>query len=170
MTFDQIYRQYYVQIYKFCFRFTGNSEVAGDLTQDTFLKLYLRMKNGNEMIDNPKSWLYRVASNNCMNSVKKWIRRKEIVNDVPLDNMEVKNPESIFLDFELKQLLQHSLELLRPELKVLVLMYGDGLSYAEMAEATGIPLNSIGKTLWRSIEKLAKEIKKYEYGQERTIS
>lgn len=170
MTFDQLYRQYYVQIFKFCYRFAGDQELAGDLTQDTFLKLYLRMKNTNEIIDNPKAWLYRVAGNNCLNSIKKRTRRTEIDNDIPIENIELKNPESILLDLEMKQLLQQSLEQLSPENHALVLMYSDGLSYAEMAEATGIPLNSIGKTLWRSIEKLANVVKKYEHGQKRTIS
>jgi len=37
-------------------------------------------------------------------------------------------------------------------------MYQDGLSYREMSEASGISINSVGKTLWRVIEKLSETI------------
>ena len=39
MTFDQLYKKHYVQIYRFCYRFTGDREMAGDLAQEAFLKL-----------------------------------------------------------------------------------------------------------------------------------
>ena len=47
---------------------------------------------------------------------------------------------------------------------MLLLMYQDGLSYKEMSGATGIALNSIGKTLWRTIEKVSEMIKAKNHG------
>ena len=83
---------------------------------------------------------------------------------------DIHDPESILLRKEQKELLHRSLEQLRPEQRMLLLMYGDGLSYSEMSEATGIPLNSLGKTLWRSIERIANNIKKIDHGPGNTVS
>ena len=160
MTFDQLYKKHYVQIYRFCYRYTGDGDRAGDITQETFMKLYIRMKDRGKDIENPRAWLYRVAGNLCLNTVRTAKRREEITNDLVVEEHEKWNPESILLEKERSNLLRHSMQELRPEHKMLVLMYGDGMSYEEMANATGIPVNSIGKTLWRTIEKIAKVIKK----------
>ena len=170
MTFDQLYKKHYVQIYRFCYRFTADKDKAEDITQETFMKLFLRMKNGNQPIANAKAWLYRVAGNICLNAENSVKRRGEIMNALPVEHTEIHNPESLLLIKERREQLHRSLNGLRPEQRMLVLMYGEGLSYAEMSEATGISLNSIGKTLWRGIEKIAETIKKTENGTGRTVS
>ena len=170
MTFEQLYQQHYQQIFKFCYRFVDDWEKAGDLTQDTFLKLYQRMKEGNKTIDNSKAWLYKVAGNTCLNELSKNKRRAEISSELDLESMETNNPETLLLEQEKKALLRKFIHQLKPEHQMLLLMYQDGLTYQEMAEATGIPLNSIGKTLWRSIEKISNAIKQKENVPGRTIS
>ncbi len=52
---------------------------------------------------------------------------------------------------------------LEPKYQMLMLLYQDGLSYKEMSEATGIPFNSVGKTLWRSIDKVSQKIKRTDH-------
>ena len=170
MTFDQLYKKHYAQIYRFCYRFNGDSDRAGDITQEAFMKLYLRMKNRKDPIENKRAWLYRVAGNLCLNEENTLKRREEIVSNIPVADRDIHDPESILLRKEQKELLHRSLEQLRPEQRMLLLMYGDGLSYSEMSEATGIPLNSLGKTLWRSIERIANNIKKIDHGPGNTVS
>ncbi len=170
MTFDQLYEKHYAPIYRFCYRFTGDRDTAGDITQETFMKLYLRIKNSKDPIQNTRAWLYRVAGNLCLNAENTLKRREEIVSNIPVADRETHDPESILLKKEQKELLHRSLNQLRPEQRMLVLMYGEGLSYAEMSEATGIPLNSLGKTLWRCIEKIANNIKTIDHGPGNTVS
>lgn len=170
MNFEHHYQQQYEQIYKFCYRFVGDREKAGDLTQDTFLKLYQRMKNGDQSILNTRAWLYKVAGNMCLNLVSQSQLRSEISQRLPMESIEHNTPETMLLKQEKEDLVRKFLYQLKPENRMLLLMYQDGLSYQEMAEATGIPLNSIGKTLWRNIDKIANAIKQTEHEPGRTNS
>jgi RNA polymerase sigma factor (sigma-70 family) len=163
MNFEQLYQKHYRQIYAFCYRSIDQREKVGDLTQETFLRLYNRMKKSNPPIENPRAWLYKVAGNLCLNELNVSRRRTEIIQELPLEKTDRNNPETLLVEEERFQLLQKVLQDLKPEHRLLVMMYQDGLSYREMAEATGIPENSIGKTLWRSIDKIAQIIKTKDY-------
>jgi len=163
MTFEELYQSHYERIYKFCFRFVDNTEKAGDFTQDTFLKLYQRMNSRQRTIENPKAWLYKVAGNICLNAVNTENRREQIMDGLDLAKAEYINPENLLLQEEMAGFIRKALDQLRPEHQLLLLMYQDGLSYKEMSEATGIPLSSIGKTLWRGIEKVSDLLKKVDH-------
>lgn len=163
MTFNELYQAHYEQIYRFCFRFVGDADQAADLCQDTFLKLYNRMNMPSHNIDNIRAWLYKVAGNLCVNAVAKKNNRTFLLNDNQFKTTVDQNPELAFIANETKEILRLAMEQFGPKQRMLLLMYQDGLSYKEMAEATEIPLNSVGKTLWRSIEKLSEMIKKQDH-------
>jgi len=110
-------------------------------------------------IDNNRAWLYKVAGNLCLNSLNKKTRHSEIENTIEIQSVENTNPENILIDNEKNRLIRNAIGQLKPENRVLILMYQDGLSYHEMAEATGIRVSSIGKTLWRAIDKISANIK-----------
>lgn len=133
-----------------------------DVVQDTFLKLYNQMSKGEYLIENPRAWLYKVAGNMSLNIIDKTNRRNEINKDLPFVNKENSNPESLYILKESKLRVRHAILNLEPTHQLLVLMYQDGLSYKEMSDASGIPLNSVGKTLWRSIEKISQNINRNE--------
>lgn len=159
MTFEELYRQNYKPIFKFCFRFLNSQEKAMDVVQDTFLKLYEQMKKGEYQIENSTAWLYKVAGNNCLNHINKANRQSDIKKQLDFVLMEDSNPESQLIIKENKHRIRIAISCLDPIYQMLVFMYQDGLSYKEMSEATGIPLNSVGKTLWRSIEKISQKLK-----------
>jgi len=69
MDFKQVYNKYYVQIFKFCHRFTGDQEISKDITQEVFLRLHL-LNDKNSVPHNLNAWLYKVAGNICINGIK----------------------------------------------------------------------------------------------------
>jgi RNA polymerase sigma-70 factor (ECF subfamily) len=156
--FEFLYRQYYGPVYKFCFRFLQSRDRAQDTVQETFIKLYERMNNKGNDIENTRAWLYKVASNLCMNSLDSTKRHSEIENLLDSKSVETSTPEHIFIEDERRMLVQMAIGQLKPENQMLILMYQDGLSYREISEATGIKFNSVGKTLWRAIDKLSANI------------
>jgi len=136
----------------------SSREVALDITQETFIKLFERMNGQGSEIENTKAWLYKVAGNHCINALNNKSRRNEIENRLDNNIIENSDPEKILIQEENVTLLRKVIEALKPEKQLLILMYQDGLSYKEMSEATGINVNSIGKTLWRIIDKLSTTI------------
>ncbi len=158
-SFEFLYRQYYTPIYKFCFRFLQNHEGTLDVVQETFIKLFERMNQQGKDIDNTRAWLYKVAANLCLNSLNSKKRHKDVQNQLETKSVENTTPENILIDDEKRMLVQKAIGQLKPKNRILILMYQDGLSYQEMSEATGIKMSSVGKTLWRAIDKLSANIK-----------
>ena len=70
--FNQLYKKYYLDIFKFAFSYVKRKDLAEDVLQDTFIELYLHSPKSNEKI---KSWLFKVAKNKCMDIIRK--ERKE---------------------------------------------------------------------------------------------
>ena len=64
---------------------------------------------------------------------------------------------------ELKVMISHAMSKLKPQERLLAVLYSEGLTYNEMASATGIKFSSIGKTLSRSLKKLGKELNNQRY-------
>jgi len=161
-TLRSLYEQYSSQIFGFCYRLLGNHEEAEDLTQEAFFRLYQNLDDS-PRIDNPKAWIYTVTANMCRNQLKRKNREK-ISRHV---NFEAKNSQTIeqeFLRKEEKEKLRRMIRELPERDQILLMLYQDNLSYAEIAQATGIKKSSIGKSLFLIINKLVRTIKKGERG------
>jgi RNA polymerase sigma-70 factor (ECF subfamily) len=157
--FEKLYAQNYEAIVKFCFRFLNSRESALDIAQETFIKYYERMNHQGKEIENTKAWLYKVAGNLCLNAIHNKNRHCEIELGLHGNPVETSTPESMLINDENTTLIRNIIGQLKPESKLLILMYQDGLSYREMSEASGISINSVGKALWRVIGKLTETIK-----------
>jgi len=153
--FETLYRQNYETIVKFCFRFLNSRESALDIAQETFIKYYERMNHQEKEIENTKAWLYKVAGNLCLNAIHNKNRHSEIELGLQGNPVETSTPESLLINDENTALVKNFIGQLKPQSRLLILMYQDGLSYREMSESSGIPINSVGKTLWRIIEKIS---------------
>jgi RNA polymerase sigma-70 factor (ECF subfamily) len=138
-------------------RMVNDSEVVSDIVQDVFIYLYEKLNNGTEILY-PKSWLYRVTSNKCIDFLRKQKRFQDI-NNLIISTTEDKSSELR----EMKAIVSNALNKLKPQEKALAVLYSEGLSYKEIAEATGIKFSSIGKKLSRTLKKLEHELKDQRY-------
>ena len=62
MDFEKIYRDYFSYIYKFVFKLSGSSEIAEEITSETFLKA-LKSVNDFRGDCSVSSWLCQIAKN-----------------------------------------------------------------------------------------------------------
>jgi len=153
--FDIHYRQNYEAIFRFCYRMLGSREVALDVTQETFIKLFERMNGKGSDIENTKAWLYKVAGNLCLNELSKNRLHHDRNKQIEASQVEISTPEAKLIQHEEQDRVKHAISQLEQKQQMLIMMYNDGLSYREMAEATGIKEQSVGKTLWRIIDNLS---------------
>jgi len=164
MDFELIYKQKYDPICRFCFRMTGDEETARDKAQETFIKLYELMQK-DHIPQQMVPWLYKVSGNLCLNELNRIKMMKEKRNKININTgTEHDNPESSFIKNESAEMIRELIDHLGHRQRILILMYQDGLSYKELSQATGIPYNSIGKTLWRIIDQVSEQIKKIDNG------
>lgn len=161
--FNDIYQQYYPMVYRLVSGFTSGSDDTGDIVQDVFLKLYLQMEDG-IVIEYPKTWLYKVATNACLNFISK---NRELFSVDNIGHFETCPSDSVdhkMENDEKRQMLHNALLRLKESERAVVILYSEGLSYKEIAEASGVRFSSVGKILSRSLEKL-KPLLKTQYDE-----
>jgi RNA polymerase sigma-70 factor (ECF subfamily) len=130
---------------------------ASDLVQEVFIKLYQRLKKG-ALIAYPRSWLYKITLNRCIDFAKKRQKHEKIESCSNL-----KDEEYCYEINDNQTFIRIALNKLKKEESLLAVLYSEGLSYKEIAEITGIRFSSVGKTLARTLKKLGSELKKLNY-------
>ena len=79
-TFSQVYDRNVDTVYRVCYSFMKNKSDAEDMTQEAFLRL-LSADIQFDNLRHEKAWLIVTASNLCKDSLKKWWRKTENIDD-----------------------------------------------------------------------------------------
>ena len=79
-TFAAVYDRNVDAVYRVCYSFMKNKSDAEDMTQEAFLRL-LSSDIQFENLRHEKAWLIVTASNLCKDSLKKWWRKTENIED-----------------------------------------------------------------------------------------
>ena len=74
LDFGMLYEKFKRPIHSYIYRLLGSHEDADDLTQDVFMRAYVAWNDLSDR-DNLSSWLYRIATNLCIDQLR---RRKRI--------------------------------------------------------------------------------------------
>lgn len=155
--FDKIYNENYKLIYQLSQKLVPVGDDASDVAQEVFIKLYQNLEKG-MTIEYPRSWLYKVTVNKCIDFEKR--RQKH----TKIESARYLKVEDNLLEMNEKQaVVRLALSKLKKDESVLAILYSEGLSYKEIAEITGIRFSSVGKTLSRTLVKLGDELKKLHY-------
>jgi len=158
--FNQIVLLYQDRIFSLAMRILGDEASAEDITQNTFLTVYLKLRgfrNGSF-----HSWLYRIATNACIDELRRHKRYPTLSLEYPEDGEEKLFPSNDFPDHgilpeaeverrELKQVIQQALNRLDEDQRVVVVLV-DLLDcdYPEAAQILGIPLGTVKSRLARA--------------------
>lgn len=115
-----------------------------------------------------RTWLYRIAHNVAISFSAKAHRRGRAEEPIP-EEFEHPSPsadaEQVFLREEKRQALLDSLRSLAATDRQIILLYFEGLSYAEIEEVSGLTETAIATRLSRIREKLKEEIRRKEVGK-----
>jgi RNA polymerase sigma-70 factor (ECF subfamily) len=66
--FERLYGDYHAPLYNLCARMLGDREEAEDVTQEVFIKAFRKLPG--EEVRALRPWLYRVATNACLNQLR----------------------------------------------------------------------------------------------------
>lgn len=158
--FGVLYDRYFDQIFRFCFkRLGGLEEVAGDTTQQVFIKA---MSNLNRYEDRGlpfSSWLYRIAQN----EVSMFFRKETKNYTVPVDENRIQDLAAeanihSYMSMEDQEKLIEVLNGLEEEYMDLIeLRFFEGLSFKQIAEIYGITEANAKMRTYRILERIAKK-------------
>ncbi len=137
----EIYNRQVDTVYRICFSFMKNTADTEDMVQETFLRLI-----SNRVIfqseEHERAWLIVTASNLCRDTLKKWWRTAEDIDDPALG---LNQPP-----FEIDHVLEAILKL-PPEQKCAVyLYYYEGYSTADIARYLHCPQTTVRSRLSRA--------------------
>jgi RNA polymerase sigma-70 factor (ECF subfamily) len=158
MAFAQLVEAYKQPIFNLAYRMLGNASEAEDVTQEVFLRAYLKLASY-DRTRKFSTWLLAIASNYCIDLLRR--RRGAQVN---LDDIEFvvespdAGPEEIAVDNERAAALARAIAALPPAYRlVTVLRYYQDLPYEEIERVTDLPETTVKTRLFRA-RKMLKDI------------
>jgi RNA polymerase sigma factor (sigma-70 family) len=131
--FEAIYNRYHQDLYRFCLAMVGNPQDAQDALQNTMVKV-LRALPGEERRLQLKPWLYRIARNESVETLRK--RRDSDELDAEAEQGAVASvAETAETRARLRALIADLEELPQRQRAALVMRELAGLDFAEIGEA-----------------------------------
>jgi RNA polymerase sigma-70 factor (ECF subfamily) len=161
--FEAIYDTYQGRVYGLAYRMMGNADDARDVTQDAFLSAYqnlhkLAPEALSDLRDNPHlaAWLYRIASNKCIDALRKRKRRASVDWDTFAQTARARpddggQPEAQALKRERAELVQRVLDTMTPRYRLVLLLHEhQGMSVREIADTVGRSESAVKSMLFRA--------------------
>lgn len=141
--FGELYKRYIPKIYGLCLKYLEDGEAAKDAVMDIYQLLNDKIRN--YTIDNLNAWLYSVAKNFCLQTIRK---EKHIIlvkiEDANVENQVIFNQSDKPQTEEELAALDYCMKTLTEEQQVSVNMfYLEEKSYADIVEITGYTLNKV---------------------------
>lgn len=161
--FETLVRRYQRPIVGFLYRMVADLDLARDLSQDVFVRVYASLDRYDARF-RFTTWLYRIAANCAIDHLRRRRlpttsldapRRGEDGEWLAQPAGEAPDPERCFEAKEELGRLERSIRRLPVEYRELVLLrHSAHLSYDEMAKVTGRPLGTVKNRLFRARETL----------------
>lgn len=155
LAFVSIYNYHKMGIYSFCLKMLTDRDLALDVMQDTFMRVY---ENRDRLLNTAafKSWLYTIARNQCLNRLRN--RQREIPLAAAIErHSDHETPVSRMEKKERIELVNRFLGTLSPSYReVIILREYQNLSYEEIAAVTRSTLSAVKSRLFKARRKLAR--------------
>lgn len=162
-------------VYRFALRLSGTPDAAEDLVQETFLRAY-RAWDQYTPGTRAKSWLFTICRNVFLRGAERSKRHDEIVrrqverespgpvpvvNPVWTDGAD-SDPEGAFFAQIVDDEIVEAIEDLPEDYRMAVVLSDvEGLSYAEIAEVTEVPVGTVKSRLFRGRRQLQRRLFDY---------
>ena len=147
--FDRLFEQHFAQLFRYLDRSLGDAQLAADLAQETFVRLFDR----GEMPDEPIAWLITVAANLLRDDKRRTTRRLRLLASAPADvphAAAAPDPADAIDQAERRDQVRAALARLAPRDRDALLLRHSGYSYREIALALGITETGVGTVLLRA--------------------
>ena len=146
--------------------------LAEDLRQEVFLRIYRSAKTYRPTAQF-STWMYRIATNLCLDTLAKQQRRKEMPIDAYLESESEgfderlidpsDAPDAVVLKKEIEDRVRSALARLPEDLRVVVaLRHYNGMKFHEIAAIVERPISTVKSRMAAGLERLSKILSKQE--------
>jgi RNA polymerase sigma-70 factor (ECF subfamily) len=154
--FEELVKRHQRPLFSYVYRMLGNPDEAEELTQVALVRSWDKLKGfkGNSKF---KTWLYRIATNLCINKVT----RRKPTAELPetLVGPETHEPEAEYRRRQREQVVKAAIDCLPAEQRsALVLSVYENMRYSEIARAMGKSVRAVDSLLFRAKVNLRKNL------------
>jgi RNA polymerase sigma-70 factor (ECF subfamily) len=140
----ELYGRYGPAVYRRCLRLLRDREAARDATQEVFMRLVKDMARLEDR-ENVLPWIYRVATNHCLNLLRS---ERHHGDEVPSDGLALASPEGT--DYPTRSLARHVLAHFDEGTQAVAIgVLVDGMEHEELARTLGISRKTVERRLGR---------------------
>lgn len=164
--FNVIVDRYKNRLLNFVYRFVKDYDVAEDIVQETFLRVF-RKRRDYKAIANFSTWIFTIAGNLAKSELRRRKRWRFLSIDATDDDEKSfdipdpgMRPDRIAAVRILNENVQNSIDRLQTKYKeALILRDIEGMSYQQIAEVIGVPVGTVKSRVNRARLKLQKKLK-----------
>ena len=161
MPFEEFYRQNFKTVYGFLINLCKNSDLAEELTAETFLKAFEHYKSYNKKYK-PSTWLCAIAKNQYLSYLRKHPLHEDLTDtEAELPHTPSAEQEALSSAGKM-ELLQCLHQFQEPYREVIYLRVFGNLSFREIGQIMGQSENWARVMFYRGKERLRKELNKHE--------
>jgi RNA polymerase sigma-70 factor, ECF subfamily len=164
----EIFNQYHKKVYRIAYGVVRQREEALDIVQEVFIKLFrsIQQFRGKSQF---YTYLYRMTMNTSIDHTRKMKKslssRMAEEEGFQLSDDAERRPDRILDHKELEEKVKWAMDQLAPEQKaVLIFREVEGLSYQEIAEATGSSIGTVMSRLHYGRKKVQELLRDYVEG------
>ena len=160
-SFNKIFRRFYAPMIRFCIRFVADSDIAEEVVQDFFVKLWSTRDKLN-INTSFESYMMRSIQNAALTYINKERSHSEINLKVYTEEGEAYDPSQELQSKNLETAYRKILAEM-PEKRRLVFQASrfDGMKYAEIAEKYGLSQKTVEAHMSAAIKQLKEGLKDF---------
>lgn len=155
--FEKLFRRYYSDLHRFLWGYVKNSQIAEDLVQEVFVRVW---ENRDTL--NPekkiKTYIYKIGRNIAIDYVRhkkverEWEKEKKALHSV--STLDKKIDDQLHKKFMLAEVRKAIEDLPEKRRLVFILSRYEGMTYKEIAEKLDISVNTVDTQICRALKTL----------------
>lgn len=149
---NELYETHVDRVYRLAYRMTGDSTMAEDYTQETFVRVFTSLGSfqGRSKLG---TWIHSIAVSVVLSGLRKIkrLRNRELPLNEEIDSVAGCKPTSPAL----KVRLHNAIDRLPEDIRIVLVMHDvEGYKHREISEAVGAPVGTTKSRLSRAREEL----------------
>ena len=161
--FEQVVHHYESRLLRYATSIVNNADLAQDIVQEAFIRLFRKWREAFEPSPALSSWLYRTTHNCAVDVIRKYERR----NRVEQEHQEVVVDPIVFHpvdehDPNAQRVAKALAALPRRDRELIILKVYEDKSYKEISAITGLSVGNVGYILHHAMRKLADALEQEE--------